>query len=254
MSVKSHHNNPVDRVPTPGLPLKREEVIIPAVLEPSLEAIALRLESIRGVVRAVQIDVVDGGYAPNRTWPYAGGRGQQEEFARIAAQDEGLPAWEDFDFEIDLMVAHPERVVLDWAEAGASRLIIHAHSEGALEAVQKVQERRGGELGVAVGIALMCTDTPETLTPFAGLYDFVQVMGIEKVGFQGQPFDPRALDLLQALREAYPELQLQVDGGVGRDHVRECAEAGATRIAQGSVIFGTEDPVRALKALRELLK
>ena len=227
--------------------------IVPAVLESSLEDIASRLESVRGVVRAVQIDVVDGVYAPNRTWPYASAS-QRAEFTRIAAQEEGLPAWGDFDFEIDLMAAHPEKTVLDWVEAGASRIIVHSHSGGALEAVQKLQERRGGELGVAVGIALMCTDTPETLAPFAGLYDFVQVMGIEKVGFQGQSFDPRALDLLRALRKAYPELQLQVDGGVGRDHLRECAEAGATRIAQGSTIFKSADPVRTIRELRGILR
>ena len=227
--------------------------IVPAVLESSLEDIAARLESVRGSVRAVQIDVVDGMYAPNRTWPY-GSASQRAEFTRIAAQEEGLPAWEDFDFEIDLMAAHPEKTVLEWVEAGASRLIIHAHSEGALAAVQKLQERRGGELGVAVGIALMSTDSGETLAPFAGLYDFVQVMGIEKVGFQGQSFDPRALDLLRTLREAHPELQLQVDGGVGREHLRECAEAGATRIAQGSTIFKSADPVRTIRDLRGILK
>ena len=227
--------------------------IVPAVLEPSLEDVAARLESVRGAVRAVQIDVVDGMYAPNRTWPY-GSASQREEFARIAAQEEGLPAWEDFDFEIDLMATHPEKVVLDWVEAGVSRIIVHAHSEGALAAVQKLQERRGGELGVAIGIALMCTDTPETLAPFEGLYDFVQVMGIEKVGFQGQSFDRRTLGLLRTLHEVYPELQLQVDGGVGREHVRECAEAGATRIAQGGTIFGSVDPVRTLRELRGILK
>jgi len=227
--------------------------IVPAVLESSLEDISSRLESVRGAARAVQIDVVDGVYAPNRTWPY-GSASQQAEFARIAAQEEGLPQWQDFDFEIDLMASHPEKTVLEWVEAGASRVIIHIHSEGALEAVQKLQERRGGELGVAVGIALMCTDSVETLVPFEGLYDFVQVMGIEKVGFQGQSFDPRALDLLRALRKAYPELQLQIDGGVGRDHLRECAEAGATRIAQGSTIFSSEDPVRTIRDLRAILR
>jgi len=227
--------------------------IIPAILEQSLDEIAARLESIQGAARSVQIDVVDGGYAPNRTWPYAE-KSQQAEFARIVAQDEGFPLWEDFDFEIDLMVAHPERVVLDWVEAGALRIIVHANSVGSLDALQKLSTFRGGDFGVAVGVALSCTDTSDTLEPFSGLYDFVQVMGVEKIGFQGRGFDARALTLLRALKEKYPGLQLQIDGGVGHNHLLDCVEAGAVRITSGSAIFGNDDPRRSLRELRDILK
>jgi len=226
---------------------------IPAILENSLQDIALCLQSIRGAARAVQLDVVDGVYAPNRTWPYAE-KHQREEFGRIAVQDDGLPDWEDFDFEIDLMVSRPERVVLEWVAAGASRLIIHAHSDGAREALQTLGAARGGEAGIAVGIALSSADTPDMLSPFDGLYDFVQVMGIEKVGFQGQNFDPRSLLLLRALKEKYPALPLQIDGGAGREHLRECAQAGASRIIEGSTIFAEdEDPKQVLKELQDIL-
>ncbi len=226
--------------------------IIPAILESSLDDVSLCLESIKGASRAVQIDVVDGVYAPNRTWPYTNAA-QQKEFARIAAQEEGLPFWEDFDFEIDLMVAHPERAVFDWVYAGASRIIVHTNSVGALEALHKLQDMRG-ELGFGVGIALACSDTSESLESFSGLYDFAQVMGIEKVGFQGQDFDSRALVLLRKLKEKYPDLQLQIDGGVGYEHVRECADVGATRITSGSAIFNNDDPRGALRELRAIIK
>ncbi len=223
--------------------------IVPAILEVSLADIKERLLQVRGAVRAVQLDVVDGVYARNRTWPYAGAHAQ-EEFTHIVAQEDGLPLWEEFDFEIDLMVEHARLESARWVEAGASRIIVHADSPDARESLESLQMSRGGNTGIKVGVALASTDEPEKLETFDSLYDFVQVMGIEHVGSQGNPFDPRALALVRALHERYPELSIQVDGGIGEDHARECADAGASRLVVGSTIFTSIDPRGALEDLR----
>lgn len=72
-------------------------------------------------------------------------------------------------------------------------------------------------------------------------------MGIERVGFQGQMFDERALEVIKALRQKYPDVDIQVDGGVSLERVASLVRAGATRLIVGSAIFSSDDPQRAYK-------
>lgn len=223
--------------------------IIPAVLEPSLAEIERKLATIRGNARCVQVDIVDGTFAPNRTWPYA--EGSQEEFERIRSEEKAFPLWNEFDFEFDLMIAHPEVEATDWISTGAARVVIHSSSKEAVEACKRLQEYRKGEYAGEVGIALLPSATAEALRPFSGLYDYVQVMGIERVGFQHQPFDARSVELVQKLRAQFPNLPIQVDGAVNTSNARALSMAGATRLVIGSAIFASNNPAEALKELQE---
>jgi ribulose-phosphate 3-epimerase len=219
--------------------------IVPAILPKSFEDLVAHLVRVRGVARLVQIDMVDGSFAPNKTWPY----GEYESFETIAHEEEGMPFWEEFDFEFDVMANHPEKDIDNLVHAGAARIVIHAKSAGAEKALELLQPSRGGELGVKVGIALELTDTPAALDAFDGLYDYVQVMGIAKVGFQGQAFDERAIAVVQSLRAKHRDMLLQVDGGVRLENAAALVAAGATSLVVGSAIFATDDPKGALEAL-----
>ena len=77
-------------------------------------------------------------------------------------------------------------------------------------------------------------------------------MGIEKVGFQGQPFDPHAITLVQQVREKYPKLPIQVDGGVSEETIPELVVAGVTRLVVGSKIWQSNDPVAEIIKLKNL--
>ena len=225
--------------------------IIPAILETSLTDIEGQLARVRGTAREVQLDVGDGIFVQNKTWPFTNAA-QRAEFDRITAQEEGLPLWEDFDFEVDLMIQSPEANALAWVSAGASRIILHAASDGAPAAARALQGARGEEniFPVKVGIALASSAQAADLEPFEGLYDFVQVMGIERVGFQGQAFDERTVALVAQLRQMYRDLTIQVDGGVTLQNARSLAQAGANRLIVGSDIFGSSDPKKEIEALR----
>lgn len=228
--------------------------IVPAVLEASLADIEARLAQVRGAVPSVQLDVVDGIFAPNRTWPYADAT-ERDEFARIAAQEQGLPLWEDFDFEIDLMLRNPAREAERWIDAGAVRIVVHAESHDAQKALELLVPYRGEDdaLGIRVGIAFSCAASASDLDAFGGLFDYVQVMGIARVGFQEQPFDERAILLVREIRAAYPNLPIQVDGGVSAETARTLVDAGANRLVAGSAIFGNANPRAALRHLSNLV-
>ncbi|MGC9602118.1 MAG: hypothetical protein ABSE76_00020 [Minisyncoccia bacterium] len=223
--------------------------ILPAVLPKNFKDLCEHLERIkRAPVTCVQIDVADGIFAHNRTWPYR----DESTFAKIAKEECGLPLWDTFDFEFDLMIEHPEERVMEFVHAGASRVLVHAESDGALHAMQRLVNLReeSGALPLRVGVAIACSEQPDVLEPFEAQFDYVQVMGIAKVGFQGQPFDVRALHMLERLRTRYPELPLQVDGGVTLGNARELAKAGATGLVVGSTIFKSEEPLEEIKKLQ----
>ncbi|OGC87861.1 hypothetical protein A2419_02295 [Candidatus Adlerbacteria bacterium RIFOXYC1_FULL_48_26] len=208
--------------------------IIPAVLPKNLEELEMALASLRGVAPVIQIDLVG---------------------ENILANETAMPLWESFDFEFDIMLPDPAAHIEKCVALGASRIVVHADGKNAKEALESMQHLRGGSCAVEAGIALRAHDEPSALAPFEGLFDYVQVMGIDTIGVQGEPPDPhhKELELLKALRVLYPTLPLQCDGAVGA-HPREVAEAGATRLVIGSGITKAEDPLEAFERLEKTLR
>lgn len=221
--------------------------IVPAVLVHSWSELEESLAKVASFATHVQIDVVDGHFARGKTWPYK----DHASFDTIAEAGHGLPYWDSLDFEFDLMVNNPALELPRYRRAGASRIVVHADSPGAAALFESMVERDdGGEYAIKLGVGLAAHADPHTLAEFEG-YDFVQVMGIEHIGRQGEPFDPdnRALYLLERLRALYPRLPIQVDGGVRPDNVATLIAAGATRLVVGSAILAAEDPHVAYDAL-----
>lgn len=204
--------------------------IIPAILPKTFNELEMRLGQLRGAQGVVQIDLVG---------------------TNILAGEEVLPLWEEFDFEIDSMLADPAAEISSYIALGASRIVVHADASRAHGALESVQHLRGGSFATEIGVALQVTDTVDMLQPFAGLYDYVQVMGIAQVGSQGQPFDERAVSLVQSLRSHDEHLVIQIDGGIELTEVERLVQAGAQRLVVGHAIVRAEDPLRALAMFRD---
>lgn len=209
---------------------------------------------VKDYVPLVQLDVMDGVFTPHTSWPY----GDEQRFARMVKKREKLPFADEVEFEIDLMVSEPEHVIEDWMHLGARRLIVHIDSTEKLENIIRdvaahvtratVEELEVVSLGLAIG-----TTTPiERVEPYMYDIEFVQCMGIEKIGKQGQPFDERVIDQIELLKRLHPELIVSVDGSVNLTTAPRLIEAGATRLAVGSAIFGSDDPIGALKKIQAL--
>lgn len=223
--------------------------IIPAVLPSSFDDLTTHLERVHTAGGMVQVDVVDGIFANTKTWPYR----DSHTFEKIVAQESGLPFWDELDFQFDLMVQAPSAVVMSYVHAGASQIVLHIESLGVESALHALAEIRGeGEaFAVRSGIAVPPTLSMEALEPFEALFDFIQVMGIEHVGKQGEPLDKHALYLVERLRKRYPQVPIQVDGGVKKENAKALALAGATRLVVGSAIFGEDDALRALQEIQD---
>ena len=226
--------------------LNQRVEIIPAVLPQSFKDLEERLAPLKDVIKLAQVDVVDGQYAKGKTWPYR----DTATFEKIAKEERGLPFWDKIDFQFDLMIQNPDKVLKEYLDAGASHVVLHARSEGVEKALQLIVDLRTEEIGsfsVHGGIALGPQDQPDILEPFESQFDFVQVMGIDREGKQGEPFDKRALYLVERLRSRYPKLPIQVDGGVSLQNARALAAAGTNRLVVGHAIVKAPDPAAAYK-------
>ena len=235
--------------------------IIPAVMPHHYEDLGEHLNRVTGLVDMVQIDIMDGHFVKGTTWPYKSGTVTPDEhFEHILHEDEGLPSWQEFDFEIDLMVNKPENIWQQWVSAGARRIVIHQEStEKMAEIIAEFREQfpkqdEHGLFDVELGIAQNITTPIETLAPFLDDVDFVQLMGIAEIGKQGEPFDERVLPKIEALRQVAPHVVISVDGGVSHESARALILAGVNRLVVGSALFESEDLVDSLEVFKHLAR
>lgn len=225
--------------------------IIPAILPKDFTEVADKVSQVQGLVKTVQIDVCDGQFVPNATWPY---KKPDDSFRKIVEEQDGLPGWKDLDFEIDLMVNRPEEVVDDWIAAGATRLIIHVESKGDLaKAIESLKGR------AEVGLALNEDTAVDTIGDprfrvHEGYVQFIQLMGIDRIGFQGQAFDPKVIGRINEVRLKYPALPISIDGGVSLETAPQLVAAGATRLVSGSAIFAGGNAYEAIQQFKHALK
>jgi ribulose-phosphate 3-epimerase len=207
--------------------------IIPAIMPNSFKDLNEKYSLIKEYADIVQIDVMDGNFVQSKNWPYIN---ENKGLPFVATKGSPLLPLIDFNFEVDLMVMNPEKVIESWIKAGAKRVIIH------IESVEKIEEVfLKIPSNIEVGIALNTTTPNEIIYPLIEKIDFVQFMGIEKIGYQGQSFDERVLAKIVDLRAKFPRVIISVDGGVNLETAPKLVEAGANRLVSGSAIFESED-------------
>lgn len=218
--------------------------VIPAIIPEDYQLMRAEMEQVKGHVPIVQIDIIDGQFAPDATWPYADSP-EAAYFDEIVDQKRGFPLWKDLQFEIDLMVSNPENVLDDWIATGASAIIIHADSTDKLDEVFD----HLAEKGVGIGLALKPSNSNELLDECVDQIDFLQLMGSDEIGYHGVELDPLVYQKLADIRESYPDLSIGVDIGVTFETAPQLIQAGATRLVSGSTIFGAEDIGSAIEGL-----
>lgn len=236
--------------------------VIPAIIPESFEDLKEKMLQVKGIVPVVQIDVCDGNFVPSKCWPYVNDGG---EFQNILTESEGFPFWQDMDFEADLMIENPENGgAEDFIKAGAKRIILHIESsEHIMDFIKKLREEYGypndSAVTVEIGIGININTPNGVLDEFfkidefgRTLADFVQFMGIEKIGYQRQEFDPEVLTKIRDLRRKYPDMIIGIDGGVNFENAHDLVEAGVNKLISGSALYGSENIKEAIEEMREI--
>ncbi|KAF6266665.1 Ribulose-phosphate 3-epimerase-like protein [Scenedesmus sp. NREL 46B-D3] len=194
----------------------------------------------------LHIDVMDGHFVPNLTIG--------------APVVQSLRKHSTAFFDCHLMVTNPQQWIKDFAKAGADMFTFHLEavadaaqlsaSEAHPAVVQAAEQVRAA--GMKVGVALK-PDTPaELLLPYLqqGLLDMVLVLTVQP-GFGGQKFMPDAVQKCSGLRQQFPELLIEVDGGITAETAAAAAAAGANVFVAGSAIFGAAEPAQVMQQMRQ---
>jgi ribulose-phosphate 3-epimerase len=153
-------------------------------------------------------------------------------------------------FDVHLMVTNPEKWIDDMASSGAN--IFTFHVEVANEGVDintTIDLVRAK--GMSVGLAMKPGTMVESVFPFVEKVDQILVMTVEP-GFGGQSFMECVLPKVAILRERYPSLNIQVDGGLSLETIEKAARAGANVIVAGTSVF--KDPETVIPALRRAVE
>lgn len=203
---------------------------------------------VRHDTQTVQLDLMDGKYVPEKTWPFFKPGSIPTNFLK---EEILLPFWEEMNYELDLMVERPEEHLDIWFHIGASRIIFHASSVHDWNPIKNIES--GIRNFIEIGVAVTLYDKLEDIYALIdeGCIDFVQVMGIRQVGFQGNPFEEKALSVISTLRSKYPEVIISVDGGVSLDTLSDLKKAGASRFVSGSGVFLNGIPSENINSLYE---
>lgn len=216
--------------------------IVPALMPRSSQEFFSLVERIFPAAAAVQVDIMDGRLTPEANWPY---RGDREIFEELLEGRRVLPHKDKLAYEADLMVQKPFAAAREWIALGVKRIVLHIGSDPALPETASALRAEGGDRAL-LGLAVRATTPIEKIAPLIPLFDFVQCMGIARIGFQGEPFDERVLAQVRLLRETWPELIISVDGGVNENTAEKLVDAGARRLVIGSSIVESPDPAEAI--------
>ncbi len=189
----------------------------------------------------VHFDVMDNHYVPNLTIG---------PLVCEALRSHGVTA----EIDVHLMVKPVDRIIPDFAKAGASYITFHP------EASEHIDRSLGliRELGCKSGLVFNPATPLSCLEHVMDKVDMILLMSVNP-GFGGQKFIPGTLDKLRQARKLIDEsgydIRLEIDGGVKIDNIREIAAAGADTFVAGSAIFNTEDYKATIDQMRaELAK
>jgi ribulose-phosphate 3-epimerase len=154
--------------------------------------------------------------------------------------------------DVHLMVKPVDRIVPDFAKAGASIISIHPEaSEHVARTLSLIRDQ-----GCTAGLVLNPATPVSHLDFVMDKVDLVLVMSVNP-GFGGQAFIPGALDKLREVRRRIDasgrDIWLEIDGGVKAENIADIARAGADTFVAGSAIFGAKDRAAAVARMRDEL-
>ncbi len=214
-----------------------EAIIAPSILSADFARLG---DDVHAVLNAgadiVHFDVMDNHYVPNLTIG---------PLVCEALRNYGVEA----PIDVHLMVEPVDRIIPDFARAGASYITFHP------EASQHVDRTLGliREEGCKAGLVFNPATPLSWLDYVLDKVDMVLLMSVNP-GFGGQAFIPSSLDKLRAARKIIDasgfDIRLEIDGGVKVDNIGEIAAAGADTFVAGSAIFGSEDYEQTISAMR----
>ena len=207
---------------------RQTDFIAPSILSADFARLGEEVDNVlKSGADVVHFDVMDNHYVPNLTIG---------PLVCDALRTHGVTA----DIDVHLMVEPVDRIIPDFAKAGATYITFHPeaanHVDGTLGMIR--------DLGCKSGLVLNPSTPLSVLEYVMDKVDMILLMSVNP-GFGGQSFIPSSLTKLAQVRKLIDEsgfdIRLEIDGGVKANNIQEIKEAGADTFVAGSAIFGAKN-------------
>ena len=190
----------------------------------------------KGGADYIHIDIMDGHYVPNLT------------FGPIVVK--ALRDRTQLPFDVHLMMTNPMDYIDDFVHAGADIITVHAEVLPHLHrAIEQIKQK-----GVKAAVSLNPSTPLSVLDYVLEDLDMVLLMTVNP-GYGGQQFIPAMMNKIRKLRSKADSMNLnldiQVDGGISLDNIKEVSQAGANIFVAGSAVFNAQNPKEMINQMRK---
>jgi ribulose-phosphate 3-epimerase len=220
-----------------------ELIIAPSILSADFARLGEQVrQAVEAGARYIHVDVMDGHFVPNITIGPLVVKALRPLVTELNAV-----------LDVHLMIANPDRYIVDFAEAGADIITVHVEACPHLHrTIQAIHEQ-----GIKAGVTLNPATPLVTLEEILPDVELVLIMSVNP-GFGGQSYIPASTDKIRRLRQMLDAIgstaDLEVDGGIKPHNAAEIVAAGANVLVAGSAVFNDKQPIaQNMAAFREAI-
>ena len=220
--------------------MKQANLIAPSILSANFAKLGEEVDNVLNAgADIVHFDVMDNHYVPNLTIG---------PLVCEALRNHGVTA----PIDVHLMVKPVDRIIPDFASAGASYITFHPEASEHIDRTISLIKESGCKAGLVFNPATPLNHLDHVIDQL----DMVLLMSVNP-GFGGQSFIPKTLEKLRIVRNLIDsknlQTRLEIDGGVKIENIKEIASAGADTFVAGSAIFNTDDYKKTIDKMRSEL-
>ena len=220
--------------------MKKDNYIAPSILSANFAKLGEEVDNVLNAgADIVHFDVMDNHYVPNLTIG---------PLVCEALRNHGVTA----PIDVHLMVKPVDRIIPDFASAGASYITFHPEASEHIDRTISLIKESGCKAGLVFNPATPLNHLDHVIDQL----DMVLLMSVNP-GFGGQSFIPETLEKLRVVRDLIDSrnlrTRLEIDGGVKIENIKEIASAGADTFVAGSAIFNTNDYKKTIDKMRSEL-